>query len=410
MRKTLILVDESHTLFRANDDALKEELRAIDGVPNATYEVQDRRVWVFDKLVSLVKQRLTIAGCSASIRNPVILSLVPDAWMSPITAIEEWRVVPYPYRLDQSGDGYNIVHCPFEAKIPGSFPTLTSAQAALSKLLIGDIVPGEGTITHRGQPLSATLPDDHALPARPVFDTSDLPSAPYTYAALESVTFEPGYIGADTFARLRDLEATWSDATARAAFHARTNAIIVALWNRMAEFPLTNLNDAADTLPDYATADLSDLRRLYPELAALSDAALYDQYDTYQANACYISGWTAWRDDGFLFYLLGRLAGCESRADGERAVDVGRMVAFAFSRGTESAVALRFGADWSAYDLALNRMTHRTSEAMRFLHESRAATDLRGPKVFTSGDLLRIGRKHNSRPLRVTQTLDDPAV
>jgi hypothetical protein len=51
-----VTFDEFGYYFGGHNDSLKEDLRKIDGVPNATYFVKDGQVFVFDKLVQLVEE------------------------------------------------------------------------------------------------------------------------------------------------------------------------------------------------------------------------------------------------------------------------------------------------------------------------------------------------------------------
>lgn len=53
----MVFLDEAGYYFGGHNDGLKEDLRKIDGVPNATYLVkEDGQVFVFDKLVQLVNE------------------------------------------------------------------------------------------------------------------------------------------------------------------------------------------------------------------------------------------------------------------------------------------------------------------------------------------------------------------
>jgi len=55
-QKPLVFLDEAGYCFGVQKDGLKEDLRKIEGVPNATYLVKDGQVFVFDKLVRLVNE------------------------------------------------------------------------------------------------------------------------------------------------------------------------------------------------------------------------------------------------------------------------------------------------------------------------------------------------------------------
>lgn len=52
------IIDETNVLWAGRSERLKEHIRNIEGVPNATYQVSGDQVFVFDKLVDLLnKQR-----------------------------------------------------------------------------------------------------------------------------------------------------------------------------------------------------------------------------------------------------------------------------------------------------------------------------------------------------------------
>lgn len=48
-------MDEFHN-HHMNDDVIRERLRSIDGIPGVSYQVYGDNVFVFEKLVQLVKQ------------------------------------------------------------------------------------------------------------------------------------------------------------------------------------------------------------------------------------------------------------------------------------------------------------------------------------------------------------------
>ena len=65
------------------DDAPREKLRSVDGVPAVSYQVQGEKVFVFEKLVHLVKQnghmlsrslRMVSTGAAMSCVNRAFLS------------------------------------------------------------------------------------------------------------------------------------------------------------------------------------------------------------------------------------------------------------------------------------------------------------------------------------------------
>ncbi len=53
----IVFFDEAGYYFGGQNDNLKEDLRKIEGVPNAAYLVKNGQVFVFDKLVQLVNEK-----------------------------------------------------------------------------------------------------------------------------------------------------------------------------------------------------------------------------------------------------------------------------------------------------------------------------------------------------------------
>ena len=95
----MLVVDEYSNFFGGLNETLKEELRKVSGVPNATYLVNDGKVFVFDKLVHPVKERqkdqpdLPLADLARS--------LIAEATVSAKDAVEAWGIVPVPYETEK---------------------------------------------------------------------------------------------------------------------------------------------------------------------------------------------------------------------------------------------------------------------------------------------------------------------
>lgn len=297
-----------------------------------------------------------------------------------------------------------IRHRPFNARLPGTFHE-GEVQEAFARLLVGDTHPGSGDFTYRGQPMSLCDPLDPALlPPRPVIPLG-LEPANCVYAALGNVGYESGFepVNEALFDRVKALEASWKDDCARAARHAYNRA--AELWAQADTLRLEALNDTSAEVPDYGEQDFAELRPLYPELSMLSDGSLFAWFDCYQMECCYINGWTASRDDDFLFYLLGKVAG--RQYERETSKEVGEWVAYALLRGDSLDAALAFGRAAALYNDTIARIAYRIATAMRFLAEDKKATNLHGHPIRTFADMFREGRKCNSnvQPMVATQDL-----
>lgn len=189
----VVFLDEFGYYFGGRNDTLKEDLRKIDGVPNATYLVkEDGQVFVFDKLVQLVSEHRERQS-DVSLAD-LARSLIAEATVSAKEAVTTWGIVPEPYEMAEStASGLMIRHRPFNARLPGVFQSKDGALDAFASLLLGGIQSGSGDFVYRGQPMTLCDPLDTALlPPRPAIQRVEEPEN-LGYTALRSVTYEPGF-------------------------------------------------------------------------------------------------------------------------------------------------------------------------------------------------------------------------
>lgn len=420
-RPRMLVVDEYSNFFGGLNETLKEELRKVSGVPNATYLVKDGSVFVFDKLVQLVKERqkeqphapLQEMARSLTVEE-LALSLIAEATVSAKEAVEAWGVVPVPYQtetlasmdtatLESRAIGRLILHRPFNARLPGDYQDEGDVKAAFANLLVGGVLTGSGDFAYRGQPMTLRDPLDLALlPARPAIREATEPAG-WVYTALGNVEFEAGFepVSEVMFNAVKETEAKWRGDIAHAAKHAQERAAEV--WAQAAGLRLETLNDPTDEVPEYGEEEFPQLRAFYPELSMLSDGTLYSLFDVFQMECRFINGWSANRDEDFLFYLLGKLV--DSKNDHETAKEVGEWVADALLHGATLDAALETGRSADGYNQAIGKLAHRIADAMRFLADDKKATDLRGRPITTMGDTFRIGRKYNATAMVVEQKL-----
>lgn len=411
-RPFLAVLDELLVASGMPDDRLREALRDIEGIPKTSYVVRDGLVFVFDKLLHEVQKAQTVAGPGNRLPE-LAAQLLPAAMVSPAEAIEHWGIVPWPYeRLSWVSGEFTIQHRAFNSLIPGTFTNKHDVQRALARLIVGDVQPGNGDFTYRGQPLSLCDPLDPALlPPRPRLPAFDGPAVD-RYSALAHVGYLPGFepVSELLFARVKQLEADWGGESAHCARHVHLRA--AELWPRGEDFlprRLASPNDLSGTIgvPDYALEELAKLRPLYPELAMMSDGALFTMFDRYQRESRFIKGWTANRDDDFLFYLMGQVAGDEKYFEGESAIAVGEWVAAAVLAGASFDTALEFGRACESYDSAVARLARRIADAMTFLASDKDTTALQGHEIRTFRDHFQQARSYGSSPMLAEQDLSD---
>ncbi len=407
-KKVITFIDEASLLFTNGDDGLKEKLRKIEGIPNASYLVKDNRVFVFDKLVSEVKKSLDDKELNESLPE-LALSLISLSTVSPEEAIEHWHIMPEPYKLekDDSCDDFLIRHRPFNAIIPGLFHEEKEANKALSALLVGSILKGDGDFVYHGQSMKLCEPLNTAiLPPRPIIhnvpETGDSKIFEYTYTRLGGSKFIEGFepISESLFDEVKNLEMSWAKTNSYASQCSCNHVEII--WKRVHELSFETLNNPKDAVPDYGQEEIVELRSIYPELSMLTDGSLYEHFDSYQMDCCYIRGWTANRDDSFLFYLLGKLVikACES-IDAE---EVGTMLAYSLLNGDSLNEGLEFSYSWYQYNSVIKCLASRVANAMQFLEKERKQGNLQGNEITTMMDAFRLDRKFNAEPTKVTQT------
>lgn len=396
--------DEINVLWAGRSERLKEYIRNIEGVPNATYQVSGNQVFVFDKLVNLLnKQRDSQPDLALDVLAP---QMVPQAMMSAIDAVTMWRIVPEPYQVAETIDGaFKIYHRPFNANLPGSYQTREELNVSLASILTGAILPGDGDISYRGQPMQLCEPlDIQSLPVRPEIHFE--PVEPSVFTWLRGVTFESGFmpVNEGQFNDIKRREIEWGSDNSQIEKFAQEYA--TELWTRAGSLKLDTLDIPAGDVPEYEQDDLNELRLLYPELTMFSDVVLYYWFELYQMerNTLYNS-WYVVRDDNFLFFLLGKVA--THQLGFYNTTSAGVWVSYSFMRGDTLEDALKLGRQVALYDRAITSLTARTADAIHFLSRDKQLPHLQGPAIKTISDFLAIARKYNGAPSEINQTLAD---
>ncbi|MGS0567119.1 hypothetical protein [Xanthomonas oryzae] len=379
-----VIMDELGDYLGFGNENIQEDLIKIEGLPNVTYLVKDEQVFVLGKLVQLVEEHQKLE--SDLPLADLARSLIAEATVSAKEAVEKWDVVPEPYEIAKHPtSGFMIRHRPFNALLPGVFKSKSDVQAAFANLLIGGIQAGNGNCAYRGQPMTLCDPlDITLLPPRPVIQCLERREN-LSYTALGHLAYEPGFgpISEALFDDVKELEAAWKNDSTQATRYAKEH--VADIWTRAATLRLETLDDQTE-VPEYGQEDFAELRPLYPELSMLSDGSLYTWFDVYQCECLYINGWTANRDDDFLFYLLGKVAGRQHEQ--ETAKEVGQWVAYALLRGDSLDDALAFGLAANLYDSAISRLARRISDVMRFITEDKKTTGLHGPAITTMREIV----------------------
>jgi hypothetical protein len=421
--------------YVGRDDAQVERLRSIDGVPPVRYEVaDDGRVFVFNKLKELVRERLGNGDLKDPANIAVVQALVDQARVTPTEAVFTWGIVPEPYELVRSGQqGWSIRHKSFHAYIGDHYMHEAHAKADLVRLLEGHVVDTtahfsdtirvEAKLIHwHGQCMA--LPN-HPLPARPHLhwpnQAGDATDAPL--ARLASISFVPGFPAIDEtmFHSLALAERSWI--SERAGIERQLATRATELWaaitpsSYFGSYLHQQLDDDMFNVPEGGEDDLKTLRQAYPELIMLSDGSLYCWYAYYNEACNYLSGVeNAGREDSFLFYLMGAAMHAK-RVDGHLTMDNfgsqnrerGILAFHASAHGyTHEAAIKQFVAMAEAYDTALTTRVTQVVDTMRFLVDEPGARVIkRGSRVHTLGDFYRDSRVINGSAVEAKKNQDD---
>lgn len=392
----LLFIDEAHELLGNPGDFLKMALREIDGVPNATYLVNDGKVFVFDKLVRLVRDHM---DSFAYQQNPSPLSefatdFVSKSYVSAIEAIDRWGIVPEPYELVTNEVGETtIFHKAFNARLPIICKEKRDAEKVLADILLDKIIPGDGDFIYNEQAMILT----HSLfstpiPSKPEIQSEDVDDNFYEYIPLNNVQFKPGFspVTESLYNDVKERFIVWKKDLYNIGKYIYRNGSNI--WGQIESFGLEVLNNEKYVVSDYDRDAIADLRKEFPELSMLTDGTLYELYDFYQISICYTNGWEASRGNEFLFYLIG--SSFNDSLTSEDKLFIGKCVSYAFLIGQSFSESCTFALASSQYNDTLNKLSHYIESAMTFLAEDKQDKTNQGRKVRTLFDLFSDGRKY----------------
>lgn len=399
-----VVLDEFSQYSPFRNDGLKQRIRSLEGIPADVYQVLGKnRVFVFDKLVSLTlgyQEKVRRAATDEEIR-----SLLPGAIMLPYEAVANENIKPEGYSIERTdGSTWGIRLEPFDALLLASFASKDAACKALANILVNESVETSGSgdfvfkqmqfKTHASWGLDS-------LPEKPTLEAWQLDDF-YGYRALARTQFREGFplVTEDQFNSLRELEKQWSSESEIAKRWAKSE--INKIWSLVDHFGLDSLNNPLDEVDESSRDDAKKLKAIYPELGMLSEESLFDWFGSFQSECCYCRGWMAYRDDDFVFYLMGKQL---NQKTDDRAVDLGQMLAYGIMLGEAYNEAKIRALQWFAYDDALRSMAWRTAQAMAYLDQY-AHSDA-GHRVSILSDVMNVGRKYSVSPVMVEQTLED---
>jgi len=395
-KRTMIFVDELSSAFTPKHEPLKEQIRAAEGVPNATYLVKDGKVFVFEKLVDLVLKSLEEG--SQIQEQELATQLFPEAFVTASEAVNKWNIVPVPYETVEAKPGvYKIIHRAFNSALPGTYHSQSEINSIYANILLGKAVLGTGDFKYHGQEMN--LLDNYntsSLPSKPEVKEVEVNTEGYTFNYLDNIEYENGFtpISKDLFEDIKQLESSWNKTSSGIQQYVSAN--LGELWKLVGKLDLKKLNDPKYEVLEDEEENSIQLIALYPELSMLTPGTLYELYDSYQLDL-YMRSWEADRNEDFVLFVLGSLSNSNA--------DSGHWAAYSVLQGESLEGSIEFSDAAIQYTKAISKLASKTAVVMQYLNENKDSNEQRGPEIRTTADMFRISRKFGSGPIQATQVM-----
>ncbi|MEX9785665.1 hypothetical protein [Providencia manganoxydans] len=401
-----IMTDELHLMFndQARKDNLRKMLRAIDGIPSVQYLVKNGQVFVFEKLVSLMSSETSPEPQKA-------MALLEQAYVTPMQAVTDWKIVPYPFEVIGNGNYWVLHHTKFDAVIPKKFDALTQLHEAMADLLLGrSITPDaselmEPNLFYFEKQVYKSIVRLADLPADPLADWDDMTADSIEMLAVEQ--YLPGHplLTEIVFTGIKEVTGKWQgklDWMHCAAEHddqAISSISFLPLDRLSADYATTWVPEEDDKQVIVA------LRGHYPELAEVSDVALYFLYDEFQMACNQVSGAEPSRDIDFLFYAAGTALGVDDEGIAIR--DAGKISVYLLSENTPTEVLAQKIQEYVARDKSLRQLALWRWNVSKFLEGFAQTEKGAGQPVAVFSDMMNIARKYGHTSVTVTQSRSD---
>lgn len=147
------------------------------------------------------------------------------------------------------------------------------------------------------------------------------------------------------------------------------------------------------------------LRGHYPELANVSDVALYFLYDEFQMACNQVSGAEPTRDIDFLFYAAGTALGVDDEGIAIR--DAGKIAVYLLSENTPAEVLAQKIQEYVARDKSLRQLALWRWNVSKFLEGFALTEKGVGQPIAVFSDMMNIARKYGHTSVTVTQSRSD---
>lgn len=401
-----IVTDELHLMF--NDlgikDSLRKILRAIDGIPSVQYLVKDGKVFVFEKLVSLMVSEKSTEPQKA-------LELLAQAYITPMQAVTDWKIVPYPFEVIGNGNYWVLHHTKFDAVIPKKFDTIGQVQEAMTELLLGrSITPDaselmEPNLFYFEKQIYKSIVSLADIPSDPLAEWDDMTTDSVEMLGVEQ--YIPGHplLTEIVFTGIGEVSGKWQgklDWMHCAAEHdddAISSISFLSLERLSADYATTWVPEEDDKQV------IAALRGHYPELSGISDAALYFLYDEFQMACNQVSGAEPIRDIDFLFYATGTALGVDD--EGAAVRDAGKIAVYLLSENTPAEALAKKIQDYVARDKSIQQLVLWRWNVSKFLESFSVTEKGAGQPIAVFSDLMEASRKYGHTFVTVTQSQSD---
>lgn len=444
-----IFLDEAHYLSEATNQSLIEEVRGLPGIPDVNYRVEGEYVFVFDKLISLLKNQSFPSEQNA--RHQALLtaatSALTHALATPLDAVQQWNVLPEGFVINIDGDTGRVIVAQktLHSVIPVDLQNGNQAQELLAELLMGRTVPtpydamvevsglytekafvGECEVTvmyYRffGQTYKHVTNGENTFdfPLTPISDF--FPSSGPVHLPAEKVeTWQSGFplLSREHYCKLVHYACSWMK-DSNYAKELSVKAFCGENGKGFSEL-LHSLDMTTPFMPHswFLSEDeiplLDALRRIYPEADHVPDVELVSAYSSWHTRHGYISADetdSIARDDQFLFHLVGEYIVFPLRINNVEysSQDIGKVTGYFVLNGLRGEALVEKVRHYAKHNLLVLSAMWNCKWIFYYIRKINEAGGAitSGKPVTTFADLFRKSRSYSPKLVEATQNLSD---
>lgn len=388
-----MIVDEYQHLFSDSEskDRLRQMLCSTEGIPNVQYLVKNGKVFVFEKLVSLMQNEKSNEPEKAR-------ELLPLAWLTPMQAVMDWEVVPYPFEVHgtSNSNSWHLYHPKLDAIIPKKFDTWDQVNEALVILLLGYSVPPDPTelmsnnLFYYEQQAFKSLTDLDVIPADPLAQWDDMTDG--INEILPVSQYRPGHplLTEMIFSEIGSISDQWKGKLEWMYCWVKNNDLAIS---KITTLPLNKVNEGYGSFGPWNQNEddkrsIATLRGSYPELNELNDLALYLLFHDFKVSCNNRRGAGAGRDIDFLFYAVG--AALEVKDYGTIICDAGKVALYLITEEVDSDKIAMMISEYVVRDKAIRQLSFWRWHISQFLENVSKTEKGCGPAIVAFPDLMRM--------------------